>query len=175
MTLVDSIIYPDGETYSGSAISETAYFEFLKTYSLTDATTNIISSVENAASQEGRLLLTLDVDYTSGYLYHEFNVTYKYYIPGQLGLLKTESLPFPVALIPLIYVIVGLLTAIVYYFLITYALKEIKEIIYGPPGEEGKGLTGTIFLAVALFGGAYLISKTVPLIREVRRPSKEAT
>lgn len=174
--ILASITYPEGETYSGSAISETSYFEFLKTYNLSEATTNIITSVEQAARSEGRTLLTLDIDYTSGYLYHEFNVTYKYYMPGQsmspIGWSMGENgkiVKMPLAIIPLLEIIVPFLIALVYYFLVTSSLKEVKEIIYGPPGKEGAGgITGTLLLAVALFGGAYFLTALVPAIKEVR-------
>jgi hypothetical protein len=153
---------------------------------MSQATTNIVDSVERAAQQEGRILLTLDINYNSGIFYHEFDVVYQYYIPGLAvssvgwaiqevhGGARIVKLPLP-AIIPLIEVIVGLLSLIVAYFLITSALKEIKEIVYGPPGTGGEGLTGTIFWGVILFGGAYFISKLVPAIREVRDIRKPAT
>lgn len=181
MVVVADVTYPEGETYSGSAVSETSYFEFLKTYSMSEATTNIITSIEQAARSEGRTLLSIYIDYTSGYLYHEFNVTYKYYMPGQVmssvGWSMGENgqvVKLAIQIIPLLTIIIPFLTAIVYYFLVTSSLKEVKEIIYGPPGKEGAGgITGTLLLAVALFGGAYLLTALVPAIRAIRGPGKE--
>lgn len=141
-----TIYYPQGYSYRGPAVEEVMYFQVLKTYSFSDAKNMLLSAIIQGAQNNGLILLRTDLSSTEGFAYHEFTATTSYFNPNQpMG--GTGSLAFPVAL--LIYAVAVILSLILVY----YIIREVKEIVYGPPGSTGGGISGTVVLiAIALLG-----------------------
>lgn len=159
-------IYDAGYIYRGKAVNETAYFEFLKWYSLDRSKDIMLQGIEDAASGQGKTLLKVEMDYSSSTLYHKFDVTYYYTDNTTSYTIEPKIAPVIIALIPFIiqgvFIIVG---AIIAYYL----LKEVKEIIYGPEGDGANPMPYAILVGVVLIGGAMLAKEVLPIIKEVRR------
>lgn len=180
MQLIDQRLYPAGETYRGDAAHEIDHFEFLKTYSVDDATNTIISSVEQAADQEGYTLLIISIYYEEGLLYHLFDVNYKFTKPefvymnmqdsGTNGTIAIQPMIAPIVWVALINAIVAILTGIFLYILINKSLTFLGNVFYEPGGGGDGTSTGSMLkYAVIFIAAAYLINAFTGASKEIRR------
>lgn len=167
MELLSQINYPAGDTYEGTAIYEVDHYEFLKTYSVDDAVSNIISATEQAAAQEGYVLLRTYVYYESGTAYHLFDVKYYFVMISPSGMVVIPTV-LPGALIWAIIIIIG---AIVGYFLVRATNTSINSVQYVPGSEEGGGGLPKISpfgWAIILVAAGFMINALSGLTRQAR-------
>lgn len=179
MQLIDQRLYPPGETYYGEAINEIDYFEFLKTYNVDDAVGIIFSAIEQAAEQQGYILLRTSIYYESGTLYHLFNVKY-YFVPilsqsissqtgisGTGAIMSTPGFAIPGALIWIVAIII---VGIVGYILVRSFNLSINSVQYSPTGPGGETPPWSpLMYGVILFGAAFVLNALTGLTKQVKR------
>ena len=156
--------YFETYTYRGRAVQETSHFELLKWFSLEESRDKLIEAIENASSEQNKTLLKIDIEYSSGTLYHIFDATYYYY--------DNSIAPrfIPVVLIPLLpYIVIGIM-ALIGAIIVVYALKETKEIIYGPEYAAGtfNPIPYIIGIGIIVLTGVYFLKESPKQIREFR-------
>lgn len=156
--------YFETHTYRGKAVQESSHFEFLKWYTLEESRDKLIEAIEKASSEQNKTLLKVDIEYSSGTLYHIFDATYYYYD-------KSVAPQFiPVVLLPLLpYIVIGIM-ALIGAIIVVYALKETKEIIYGPEYAAGtfNPIPYIIGIGVIVLAGIYFLKESPKQIREFR-------
>ena len=155
--------YFETYTYRGKAVQETSHFEFLKWFSLETSRDKLIEAIETASSQQNKTLLKIDIEYSSGTLYHIFDATYYYYdasVSPQFVFAIAPLLPY---IIPAIFVIIGAIVA-------TYALREVKEIIYGPEyaADRFNPMPYVISIGIVVLVSIYLLREAPKQIKEFR-------
>ncbi len=158
-----SKIYYETYTYQGKAVQETSHFEFLKWFSLEESRDKLIEAIEKAASEQNKTLLKIDIEYSSGTLYHMFDVTYYYYdasISPQFVFAVAPLLPY---IIPAILLIIGAIVA-------TYSLREVKEIIYGPEyaADRFNIIPYIVGIGIIVLAGVYFLKEAPKQIKELR-------
>lgn len=143
-----TIYYPSGYTYSGPAVQEQMYFQVLKTYSFSDAQNMMLSAIIQGAENQGLTLLKTILHSVDGILYHEFTAITSYIPVQQMG--QTNSLIPQALLIFAVQAVLIIIGLIIFY----YILREVKEIVYGPPGPGGEipsgvgGISTTLLLGI---------------------------
>ena len=168
--------YPDADTYTGHAAHEIDHHEFLKTYSVDSAIGDILSAMEQAAAEEGYVLLTVDINYDdSGLFYHMFDVDYKFTDPTlavqttsmQNVAIQQMQIPW-VALLP---VIATILSYILAYIFANSIVTDLKDTMYSPSSDTGGGLsTSTVIkYGVILIAAAYFLKAVTGTSQELRR------
>lgn len=180
VTNVYSQRYPYADTYTGHAAHEIDHHEFIKLgYSVDSAVGSMVSAVEEVVNQNGYVLLTMDINYDdSGYVYHVFEVDYKFTDPSlavqtvgiQNNIVQQMQIP-PTLWIPLITAIIALLDPIIYYFLANAFVKNITDMMYSPGSDTSGGLSTTTVIkyGVILVAAAYFLSALTKTSQELRR------
>lgn len=154
MQLIDQRLYPYGETYYGEATEEVDHFEFLKTYSVDNAISNIFSAIEQAADQQGYVLLRTEIYYDGNdILYHLFDVRYYFAQITPAG----YAIPTGGPLVPLIYVVAIIIIGIVGYILFRSFNVSINSMQYEPTGGGGEAPKWSPFSYAIVFIGAAML------------------
>lgn len=154
MELINQIIYPAGETYYGEATEEIDHFEFLKTYSLDSAIGNMFSAIEQAASQQGFVLLRTEIYYDGNdLLYHLFDVKYYFVQITPAGYAKPTIAPVAI----LLYIVAGIIVGIVGYILFRSFNISVNSIQYEPTGPGGQAPAWSPFSYAIVFIGAAML------------------
>jgi hypothetical protein len=163
MELADQHIYPEGEIYVGQAADIVDHMEFLAAYTkYIDAVALIYTGYEKAAEQNGYKLLTIDISYEEGVLYHMFDIHYRYALEES----TIKQTPIPAALL---YIALTIIIGIVGYILINTITKSITTILYDPfnTGEPG-GASTTTYIIYGLIG-IFLLKALTGASQEIRR------
>lgn len=173
MQLIDQRLYPAGETYSGEATEEVDHFEFLITYGVNDAVSIIFSAIEQAAAQQGFVLLRTEMYYESGTLYHLFDVKYYFVqlaIPGTGEVFPGEVFPTVAPLTILLYIVAIIIVGIVGYILVRSLNLSLNSVQYEPTGPGGTTPSWSpLSYAVILIGAAFLLNAITGVSKEVRK------
>jgi len=173
MQLVDQRIYPAGETYNDYAIREIDHFEFLISYNVDDAINTMFSAIEQAAYQEGYVLLKTVVYYETGALYHLFDVEYWFVtIPhtgvGASGADGISPTVAPVTI--LLYIVAGIIMGIIGYILVRSINLSVNSLQYEPTGAGGEKPSWSPFsYAIVFIGAAMLLNAMTGLSKRVGR------
>jgi hypothetical protein len=175
--------YFDADTYTGNAAHEIDHHEFFKEvlgvgYSADSAVSDMLSAMETAATQSGYVLLTVDIYYdNSGYLYHMFDVDYKFTDPS-LAVQTTsiqnnvdqQMLFDPLTWAALITAVMPLLLAIIYYIMANSIMKDLTNIMYTPGDTSGGLSTSTVVkYGILLIAATYLLKALTGASEEIRR------
>lgn len=172
MILIDTRVYPNGDTYNGAAFNEIIHYEFLKTYNETDAINNIYTAVEQTAINQGVQLLRVEVSYESGTLYHLFDINYYYKTPQMMSVVTYNTLPW--ALVELAPYIIAALIAIIGSILVFYTvLKPAAEIQYIPSGLSASSIS-PLGWGIILIGAGYMLTSLTGAVRATTAYKKES-
>ncbi len=126
--------YPDSDVYSGPAHEGKIIFHSPRLSFLNDWVEKVATNyVEKTVIEQGGRMLSLEIyiatDWWTAFPTYRWTLVFNFYIPGeQLGIAKASA----TAIITGIVLLLALIALI-------FVLKQVKEIIWGPPDKPGFG------------------------------------